>query len=68
MLSACAPSVSPPQLRLPPLPGDLATACRDPGVRAGKTMLGELARNRLALAECSKKHRDTVTFYGTLSK
>jgi hypothetical protein len=53
-------------ISLPVLPADLALACRDPGVRAGQPALGELARNRLALAECSRKHRDTVTFYEEL--
>lgn len=52
-----------PNAQLPPLPGELAADCRDPGVRAGRPVLVEFARNRVALAECRRVHRDTVTFY-----
>lgn len=63
MLAGCQTSGN-----IPPLPGNLVTACADPGVRAGKSFGLELARNREALAVCSHKHRDTVTFYGDLRK
>lgn len=48
---------------LSPLPGDLAALCYDPGKRLGYDAKGELARNRAALLDCRKKHRDTVAFY-----
>ena len=50
----------------PPLSSRLAADCRDPGVRAGKPVLGELTRNRVALAECRQTHHDTVKFYNDL--
>lgn len=53
---------------LPPLSASLVAKCSDPGVRAGKPALTELARNRLALAECSHKHRDIVSFYQDLER
>lgn len=65
-LAGCKTSGDPTTLTLPVLPGSLAAACRDPGVRAGQPALGELARNRLALAECNRKHRATVSFYESL--
>lgn len=48
---------------LPALPGNLAVRCPDPGVRDGADARGELARNRQALATCTRKHADTVVFY-----
>lgn len=51
---------------LPGIPGNLASACRDPGVRSGQPVLNEFARNRQALAECRRKHRDSVAFYDQL--
>jgi hypothetical protein len=50
------------------MPADLSLPCRDPGVRAGQPALGELARNRLALAECRHRHADAVAFYEDLRK
>ncbi|MCV6603412.1 MAG: hypothetical protein OIF54_17920 [Cohaesibacter sp.] len=46
------------------MPADLAAQCQDPGVKAGRDARRELARNRAALADCKKRHRDMVTFYG----
>ena len=65
MLGGCATSSSVTPA-LPPLPADLAAGCADPGVRAGRSALTELARNRKALAECRRRHGDTVTFYDDL--
>jgi hypothetical protein len=44
------------------LPAHLGIACHDPGVAAGQPALAALARNRQALAECKRRHRDTVAF------
>ncbi len=49
--------------KLPALPASLSQPCADPGVRVGRTVEGEFARNRQALAACKRKQRDTVTFY-----
>ena len=68
-LAGCATSASRlVRPEIPALPGSLATACRDPGVTAGRTALAELARQRQALAECRRKHRDTVAFYDDLRR
>lgn len=61
--SIFTPRPVPVPLTLPPMPHEIASPCRDPGVRAGQLGLGEFARNRLALAECSRKHRAAVSFY-----
>lgn len=53
---------------LPPLPGSLSLDCRDPGVRPNRPVLGEFSRNRLALAECRRVHRDTVNFYNDVRR
>lgn len=50
---------------LPELPGNLASSCTDPGVRAQPVQI-ELARNRQALATCKKRHRDLVRYYDRL--
>lgn len=65
MLSGCAPSsgsglVTP---ALPPLPGDLATACPAPVIRAGEDVRAWAARSVQAFAACRRRHGDTVTFY-----
>lgn len=65
LLAGCKTSGSTPPI-LPPLPADLAVGCYDPGVRAGRSALTELARNRQALAECRRRHGETVTFYDDL--
>jgi hypothetical protein len=65
-LAGCKTSGSPQSPMLPPLPADLAAGCADPGVRAGRSALTERARNRQALAECRRRHGDTVTFYDDL--
>jgi hypothetical protein len=67
MLVACQGSGSglvKPQL--PVIPANLAVACRDPGVTAGRPVLSEFARNRQSLAECRRKHRDLVAYYNDL--
>lgn len=63
MLGGCKTS-NDQKIALPVLPADLAALCKDPGVRAGRDARRELARNRAALADCKKRHRDTVQFYG----
>lgn len=63
MLSACKKSDKPLDPSLPVLPADLATLCKDPGVRAGRDVRVELATQRKFLALCSNRHRDTVKFY-----
>lgn len=68
LLSGCATIGGPVRPQLPPLPGGIATECRDPGVGAGRPVLSEFARNRQALAECRRKHRDTVRFYDGVRK
>jgi hypothetical protein len=50
-------------ITLPPMPHELASPCRDPGVRDGEPMLSEFAKSRLALAECRRKHAGAVDFY-----
>jgi len=54
-----AGTVSP---QIPALPAHLRIACHDPGVSSGQPALAALARNRQALAECKRRHRDTVAF------
>lgn len=67
MLGGCATSgervIVAPVKPLPEAPADLTEACPDPGVRAGKPALSELARNRVALAKCRDRHGRLVTFY-----
>jgi hypothetical protein len=48
--------------QIPALPAHLGIACHDPGVTAGQPALVAVARNRQALAECKRRHRDTVAF------
>lgn len=68
LLAGCLHSGRPGaiQSELPPLPGTLALDCHDPGVRADRPVLVEFAHNRLALADCRRRHRDTVSFYDDL--
>lgn len=69
MLAGCASANQGAGLvrpQLPVLPGELANACGDPGVRAGQPVLNEFGRTRQALAECRRKHRDVVRFYDRL--
>ena len=68
-LLACAPSSRlKAGIGLPEMPASLKRACPDPGVRAGHNALIDLARNRKALATCSKRHRGSVRFYGNVKK
>lgn len=67
MLGGCATSgervITAPVKPLPEAPADLVEPCPDPGVRTGKPALAELARNRLALAQCRDRHGRLVDFY-----
>lgn len=53
----------PAQLTLPPLPADLREPCYDPGVDAGKPIVGEFAENRLARADCARRYDRVVHLY-----
>lgn len=55
-------------INLPAMSAELKRKCIDPGVRAGKDIRIEFARNRQALANCRHKHRDTVIFYDKVRK
>ena len=72
MLGGCATSgervIVAPAKPLPEAPAELAQTCPDPGVRAGKPALSELARNRVALAQCRDRHERLVTFYGEVKR
>lgn len=50
-------------ITLPALSGDLRKPCTDPGVKAGQDARVVIARTRLALGVCTRRHRDTVGFY-----
>lgn len=72
LLAGCA-TTAPPRVitlrpDLPALPAQIATRCADPGVRAGQPFAIELARNRQALAACSRRQADGVAFYQDLRK
>lgn len=69
VLAGCqSPGAGTVRPQLPPLPADLAAPCIDPGVEVGKTLVGEFARNRQALADCKRRHARTVSFYTNLRK
>ncbi|MBN8994330.1 MAG: hypothetical protein J0H94_03825 [Rhizobiales bacterium] len=68
VLAGCATTTVAVRPSLPVMPGTLASRCVDPGVRAGQPALIELARNRQALASCSRKQADGVAFYNDLRR
>jgi hypothetical protein len=67
-LGGCATTAVAVRPSLPAMPGTLASPCADPGVRAGQPAIVELARNRQALASCSRKQRDGVAFYNDVRR
>ncbi len=69
-LAACATSGSrvAASVTLPPMPQSTASPCKDPGVKSGAPVLTEFAKNRLALAECKRKHANAVKFYDDIRR
>ena len=61
-----SPRDTTPELGLPPLPIDIAAACRDPGVKAGQPVVSEFAKNRAALASCRRGGLGNAAFYNDL--
>lgn len=72
MLAGCAGSSSLGRIKagltLPELDSGLRKPCTDPGVKAGQDARAVIARHRVALGACSRKHRDTVRFYDKTKK
>lgn len=60
------PSIAP--FALPDLPARDAQRCYDPGVKAGEQALAELAKTRMALADCRAKHARLIAYYIALQK
>jgi hypothetical protein len=50
------------------MPQSTASPCKDPGVKADAPVLTEFAKNRLALAECKRKHANAVKFYDDMRR
>jgi hypothetical protein len=50
------------------MPQSTASPCKDPGVKADEPVLTEFAKNRLALAECKRKHANAVKFYNDMRR
>lgn len=68
-LAACGTSGRVPvSVALPPMPQSTASPCKDPGVKADEPALTEFAKNRLALAECKRKHANAVRFYNDMRR
>lgn len=73
LLSACATSGSPVAVapNLPPIPANLVTECRDPGV-GGIATVGDavtvLGENRVYAACNLRKHRDMKSFYESVRR
>lgn len=66
MLAGCATSGDvpiPPHRPLPPLAAADKEPCHDPGVKDGAIAQSELATNRLALADCKRRHGRVVEQY-----
>lgn len=69
MLAGCATSDSAPPAPvpvprpLPPLAAGDAEPCPDPGVKDGANSKAELATNRLAFADCKRRHGRVVKQY-----
>jgi len=66
MLAGCAASADVPVPKprpLPPLAAADAETCPDPGVREGGNAKTELATNRLAFADCKRRHGRVVKQY-----
>ncbi len=75
-LSGCARYASTPRaaslgiapFALPDLPARDAQHCYDPSVKAGEQALAELAKTRVALADCRAKHARLIAYYIALQK
>lgn len=72
MPAGCALSASKvpvPAIRpVPPLSAEDRAACADPGVKDNAAAKAEIGRQRLALAECSRKHGRVVSQYQDLER
>ncbi len=72
MLAGCALSgnkIPVPATRpVPPLSAEDKAACADPGVRDNAIAQAEIGRQRLALAECSRKHGRVVSQYQDIER
>lgn len=72
MLASCALSgskVPVPAIRpVPPLSAEDKAACVDPGVRDHAVAQAEIGRQRLAFAECTRKHGRVVNQYQDIER
>ncbi len=67
MLAACSSYVSKGKvdagIELPLLPAELARRCGGTSIKKGDDARDVIARLQLALATCTRRHRNTVQFY-----